>query len=149
MNVPIKSEYEEKFESLNLGRGGFRIIGRIEKVGVCTNCGHKLKYQFIVKSSDNKTFPVGSECLKKIASKYADHTYHKFWDDLEEIPSIKKCKYCNGKILFVSNYRGTFYPIDYKGIGYMSKSRDGNGHYCEAGWEKRHNENRERIPWYR
>jgi len=137
MLIPVKSEYEEKFESLGFGKGVFWVIGRIEKPGACSNCGHKLKYQFIVKSSDDKTFPVGSECLKEIASdsEWVDLTYHKFWDDLEERPPIKKCKYCGNKILFVDNHRGRFYPVDYEdehGIGYISKDRSStHAHHCQ------------------
>ena len=139
MYIPVKREIKEKFELLGLGKGDFWVIGRIEKQGVCSNCGHKLKYQFIVKSSDDKTFSIGSECLKKIASDnfWGNLTYRKYDDDLEEIPRIKNCKYCNSEILFISNYRGKFYPVDYRGIRYLTRSDRGQSHYCKEGWRKR------------
>jgi hypothetical protein len=34
-------------------------------VGTCTRCGMPIKYNFMVKNGEGKTFPVGSECILK------------------------------------------------------------------------------------
>ena len=133
MYVPVKEKYEKKFESMGLGKGVFWVIGRIEKSGACSRCGRKLKYLFIVKSSDNKTFPVGSECVKEITNKAFYKPYRKFWDDLEEIRGrVKNCKYCGDEIIYISDFRGKFYPVDYKGIRYVPEPRP-KGHWCPNG----------------
>lgn len=88
------SEKIHVFEIAELGKAPFRVVGAIELpskslleanpaaynavmaslpngigFGTCHYCGHDLKYNFIIKSADEKRFVVGSECVYKTGDK--------------------------------------------------------------------------------
>ena len=86
------------WESAGLGKAPFKVISLIElpprglldynvqayndrmresvshasslgvKVGTCYYCGHGLNYNYVIKSSDDRVFVVGSECVQKTNS---------------------------------------------------------------------------------
>lgn len=69
-----------KFELAGLGKAPFYFVEAKELHygnasvgqdfgGSCEYCGHYIRVGFFVKSSDNKTFVVGSDCIKKVGDK--------------------------------------------------------------------------------
>jgi len=76
----MTSELIHPFEAAGLGKAPFRFDGLTENVysvtpghsqpgGVCKFCGHSIRYEFWVVSTDGKRFDVGSECIRKIEAK--------------------------------------------------------------------------------
>jgi len=76
----MTSELIHPFEAAELGKAPFRFDGLTENVysvtpghsqpgGVCKFCGHSIRYEFWVVSTDGKRFDVGSECIRKVAAK--------------------------------------------------------------------------------
>lgn len=80
-----------RFEQLGLGKGPFKVVGMVSipspslaeqnpsaynaalrnlpqgiGVGTCAACGTPIMHNFIVKSADNQTHCIGSECIKKV-----------------------------------------------------------------------------------
>ena len=60
-------EMIHKFEEAGLGKAPFRFVGMYKCQGThCDYCGTGIVYVFNVKSSDNKIFKVGSDCIYRV-----------------------------------------------------------------------------------
>lgn len=71
------------FEAAGLGKAPFKCVGYeyrtfqacqgapVQVGGSCRYCGQGICHTYLIKSSDGKTFPVGSNCVEKTNSKGA------------------------------------------------------------------------------
>lgn len=65
-------EQIHRFEEHGLGKAPFAFVDMFQRVnqdgypiGTCRYCGNGIKYCYLIRSADGRSFEVGSECVKK------------------------------------------------------------------------------------